>query len=183
MTTISAKNLDLYYSGTIKEKYTTARKLFQLHGQSLLQDQDIRDSLVQLQKGEADLNKQMQAMDMGTRCCACAARPGGGCCSSYMAGNTDSILLLINLLFGIDTRRRHNNGVDCCYLGTRGCIFTIKPIFCLNYNCSHIKDKASKDEMRTLELLTAELLGGQIELERSILEYLRKKNRRNNRNQ
>jgi hypothetical protein len=176
MTTIAAKNLVFYYSGTIRDKLTAARRLFRQHGQRLLQEQKILDALARLQKGEAALNKQMQAMDMGIRCRACAAGTGGGCCSSYMAENTDAILLLINLLLGIEIRRQHNNDIDCCYLGSQGCIFIIKPIFCLNYNCSHIRKAALKDEMFNLTKLTAVLLGGQTDLEGSILKHLKQKN-------
>ena len=171
MTTKAAKNLNAYYSGSVNDTLRVARQLFQEQGARLLQQQDILDALTKLQQGEAELNRHMQAMNMGRRCSACAAGTNGGCCSSFMAGNTDAILLLINLLLG-RAIKQHNNGDECCYLGPQGCIFIIKPIFCLNYNCGHIKEAATKKEMRALEMLSGALLGKQTELEAVILERL-----------
>lgn len=173
MTTIAAKNLASFYSGSINDKLRVARKIFQQHGQRLLQDQAIVKKLRELQQEEDALGRQMQAMDMGSRCSACAARPDGGCCSSYMAGNTDAVLLLINLLLGVAIEP-HNNGDECCYLGLQGCTFIIKPIFCLNYNCSHIKEAASKKEMATLENRAGILLSRQVSLEDLLLHLLQK---------
>ena len=174
MTTKAAKNLDTYYSGSIDDKLSMARQLFQQQGARLLSQQDILDALQGLQTGEAELNRQMQAMHMGRLCSSCAVGTNGGCCSSFMAGNTDAVLLLINLLLGRVIEKR-NNGDECCYLGPQGCIFIIKPIFCLNYNCGHIKEAATNGEMRDLELLTGALLGKQTKLEAVILERLEEK--------
>ena len=171
MPTIAARNIAFFYSGSINDKLRIARTIFQQHGQRLLQDQTIVEELRGLQQEEDALGRQMQEMDMGRRCSSCAARPDGGCCSSYMAGNTDAILLLINLLLGVQIEP-YNNGDECCYLGPQGCTFIIKPIFCLNYNCSHIKKAASKKEMATLEIRTGALLSRQISLEGLLLPKL-----------
>jgi len=170
--TIAAKNLDLYYSGTVEEKLTAARKLFTIYGSCLLQQQDIGDDLAGLRQHEAVLDAQMGAMQMGKRCSACAKEPGGGCCSSYMAGNTDAILLLINLLMGIEVSIQHTNEIDCCFLGSHGCILPIKPIFCLNYNCTHIQDAATLEEMRHLDKHAGTLLSLQTKTEGLLLELI-----------
>ena len=173
MTTTAAKHLDLYFSGTVEDKLTTGRQLFALHGSTLLQQEDIVASLNRLRQYEAMLTSRMEAMDMGRRCSSCAATPGGGCCSSYMAANTDAVLLLINLLIGMEVSIQHGNGIECCFLGSKGCILKIKPIFCLNYNCSHIKEAASIQQMALLEQAAAVLLGEQTLLETSLLEQIK----------
>ncbi len=173
MTTQAAKDLTNYYSGSIRAKLRAARQLHQQHGRRFLQNRNITDSLEALKRKAADLDEQMLAMGMGVRCSACAAEVNGGCCSSYMAGNTDAVVLLINLLLGV-TIKPADNGEECCYLGPRGCIFTIKPIFCLNYNCSHIRQAATTEEIKTLEIQAGALLSEQIGLETLLLQ-LRKK--------
>ena len=173
MTTQAEKDLTTYYSGSITDKLRVARRLYQQHGPRLLQNRDITDTLESLQHKANDLDEQMLAMGMGARCSACAARVDGGCCSSYMAGNTDGIVLLINLLLGISITPA-DNGEECCYLGPRGCIFTIKPIFCLNYNCSHIQQEATKEELKNLEIRTGALLSEQIGLEKLLLQLAEK---------
>ncbi len=173
MTTQAARNLTNYYSGSIEQKLSVARQLYQEHGRRFLQNRAITDALEALKRKAADLDEQMSAMGMGVRCSACAAEVNGGCCSSYMAGNTDAVVLLINLLLGI-TIKPVDNREECCYLGKMGCIFTIKPIFCLNYNCSHIRQAATTEEIKTLEIQTGALLSEQIGLETLLLK-LRKK--------
>ncbi len=173
MTTQAGLDLATYYSGSVREKLCTARRLYQQHGPRLLRNQDVARSLQVLRHKEAALDQQMQAMHMGDRCRACAARIGGGCCSSYMAGNTDAVVLLINLLLGVAIEPI-DNGDECCYLGPGGCMFTIKPIFCLNYNCSHIHQAATKEEMEALDMRAGALLSEQVELEKLLLQLVGK---------
>ena len=173
MTTQAARDLVTYYSGSITDKLRVARRLYQQHGPRLLQNQDITDTLESLQHKANDLDKQMEAMGMGARCSACGTRIDGGCCSSYMAGNTDAVVLLINLLLGISITPV-DNGEECCYLGPQGCIFLIKPIFCLNYNCSHIQQAATKEELRILAMRSGALLSEQIGLEKLLLQLAEK---------
>jgi len=170
--TQAAKQLNLYFSGSVEEKLEVSRRLFAEHGSSLLQQQEIIGGLARLQQDESALNEQMRAMDMGNRCSACAEQAGGGCCSGYMAGNSDAILLLINQLMGIEVKIQHANDVECCFLGSFGCTLQIKPIFCLNYNCSHIKEAASPRRMEKLEKRAAVLLGDQTDMESLLLELL-----------
>jgi len=161
-----------WYFSNIDETLALASALFDEHGQHLLANQDVADGLARLRCHEADLQEQMRAMDMGSRCGQCAARAGGGCCSAYMGGNADSVLLLINLLLHTDVRFQHDNGVDCRYLGQTGCILPIKPIFCLNYNCTHIKNAATETEMTLLDQRAATLLSAQRELETLLVDLL-----------
>ena len=56
--------------------------------------------------------------------------------------------------------------------GERGCIFTYKPMFCLNYNCKKIHDAASVGDLARLEKLTGQLLGKQHEAEQRLLEII-----------
>ncbi len=170
--TLAARHLNLYFSGSVEEKLEVSRQLFAEHGQSLLQQLEIITGLARLQHSENALNEQMLAMDMGSRCSACAAQATGGCCSGYMAANTDAILLLINQLMGIEVRVQHANDTECCFLGSMGCILQIKPIFCLNYNCSHINEAATTQQMLALEKKAGVLLGEQTALESLLLDLL-----------
>jgi hypothetical protein len=170
--TISAKNLNLYFSGTVKDKLVCARQLFTEHESDLMQQKNIRGGIAGLRRHEAVLDAHMGTMQMGSRCSACATKTDGGCCSSYMAGNTDAILLLINLIMGINVSIQHTNDIDCCFLGSHGCILSIKPIFCLNYNCTHIQKAATSEEMRLLDKYTGALLSLQTKIEGLLLELI-----------
>ena len=161
-----------WYFSDMEKTLSLARSLYRDHGARLSGDQDVGDGLARVRRHERALNLQMQRMDMGKRCGRCAAREGGGCCSAYMGGNADSILLLINMLLQKTVAFQHDNGIDCRYLGATGCILPIKPIFCLNYNCSHIRDAATNREMARLEGHAAGLLSAQTELETMLVDLL-----------
>lgn len=166
----AARNLELYFSGTVEEKLEVSRNLYRRHSHEILQLDYIKKNLSRLDEYEKILTRQMSIMDMGGRCSNCAAT-SGGCCSAYMAANSDAILLLINMLLEVDVIYRYNRK-ECCFLGRSGCILIIKPIFCLNYNCSQIQSSYPLEQMQELERLTAQLLGEQVILEGMLLECL-----------
>lgn len=165
-------NLDLFFSGTVDDKMLAMENLYGRYARLLLKDKAVTDSLVLLKEYVANLSAQMVGMDLGRLCSNCASHSDGGCCSSYMEANSDAILLLINRLHGIDVIRQHENLSECCFLSVSGCILPIKPMFCLNYNCKHIFDQATKTEMNRLEQLAGRLLTEQTKLESIILQNL-----------
>jgi Fe-S-cluster containining protein len=172
MTETSRHTLDRFFSGTVDYKMHAMDKLYNRHGRQLLADETITVSLALLKEYAAELSAYMQAMSLGPLCSNCASRTGGGCCSSYMEANSDVVLLLINRLYGINVTRQHDDSTDCCFLGHSGCILPIKPMFCLNYNCKHISDQATKKEMDDLEQLAGRLLTEQTRLESILLHNL-----------
>lgn len=159
-----------YFQGSIDHKLATARMLYKEHGAVLLRDNHIQEQLLLLKAASKGLNDQMVTMDMPSRCTRCAAR-GGGCCSALMADNSDALLLLINMLIGISIRRHHHSD-QCCFLGEQGCTLAIKPIFCLNYNCSHILTSSQPATLRQLEQSSATLLCRQTMLEAALLQFI-----------
>ena len=172
---VNNHDLDRFFSGETDEKITTMEELYALHHEVLLQDNIITDSLALIKEYCRILARQMLAMHLDQLCTACAGQKGGGCCSSYMEANSDVILLLINRLQGVAVCRQHEQTEECCFLGSRGCILPVKPIFCLNYNCIHIHNRSNKTEISTLEHLTGRLLTEQTRLEALLLRKIKNK--------
>lgn len=162
------------FFGTVDEKLEYAEELYQRFGKILLEDQPLCSELKLLDEYSQQVNSQMVAMRMGEQCSHCASLEGGGCCSNYMAGETDVLQILMNLLLGIETRKNSESQTECCYLQKNGCLFGIKPMFCLNYICTNIKQTATDEEMHTLQELTSKLLGKQYEVEKMLLNLVRK---------
>jgi len=80
--------------------------------------------------------------------------------------------LLMNMLAGVEVSIQQEEMVECCFLGVAGCILTMKPMFCLNYNCSHIKGKEEGASLHLLlEQRTCDLLRKQAVLEEILLEF------------
>ena len=162
------------YSGTVNDKLNQAGKLHANLGGRAASVPGLTEALGQLREHACALDEQMRAMEMGQRCGQCAATPGGGCCSAFMAGNADAVQLLINLLMGIDVIHREQSGENCGFLGPQGCLFLVKPIFCLNYNCSHILTGSEPGQLAALYQRAAAVLRQQTEVEGLLLEELRK---------
>lgn len=160
-----------FYSGDVVVKLAVARELYSRFGRVLLLLPEMRTQLTAVQADERALQEQMAAMGMGATCTQCASRPGGGCCSRFMAGENDVLQLLMNLLAGIQVTIQQDGDGECCFLGPTGCVLTLKPMFCLNYNCVHIKDKAQGEPLRLVEQRTGILLTRQAVLEQLLLDF------------
>ncbi len=142
--------MNALYFAPVDAKLDLARQLFRQHGARLAADPALTALLGDLERLGEKLAGQMTAMELGTLCGACAARPDGGCCSAFMANETDAVLLLINLLSGRRVERlRDDLDPECCFLGPRGCTLEPKPLFCLNYNCRAIQALPQIDSLLT----------------------------------
>ena len=87
-----------------------------------------------------------------------------------MAGNTDVAQLVINRMLGVEVREVNDRDEECRYLGDTGCIFSVKPVFCLNYNCKHILSHGRDESLRLLDQRSGQLLQYQLDIEKRLLE-------------
>ena len=169
---LSALFLPTLYEGSPKEKLACAR--FLAHSlrsyPKILADLNL--VLPALTEAVRELAKQMDSMGMGLLCCRCAATSGGGCCSAFMAANCDVPQLLLNLLLHGEIDMQEYDRESCAFLGPKGCLFTVKPIFCLNYNCQHILLGSSKANLQSLYAKAASVLSQQLFFENNLLTFL-----------
>ena len=171
MTTRAAWLVQHFYSGTPADKLAAAHRLHAVFA-ARPEDAQLAAALDEL-RGQAEaLAAHMRSLDFATLCTACASRPDGGCCSAYMADNVDAVLLLINLLLGGDVRPVGTDPANCRFLGERGCVFLIKPIFCLNYNCRAILDTTPAAGLAELFRRAATVLSQQTRVEELLLARL-----------
>ena len=172
--TFSPPLLARIFQGTVTSRLDFAREVFATSREALTSDPDIAQALAEMQTLASTLDRQMLTMAMDSLCSRCAASPGGGCCSLEMAGETDAIQMLMNMLTGVTVTMVRNDGQECCFLGRQGCIFTFKPMFCLNYNCRRIVLAAKDGQLQDLERITGSLLGTQYRTEQLIIRRLGK---------
>lgn len=159
-----------FFSGTVESRLKIGRALCTAIGPQLMHDQLFIQSFDVLRDYAESLDQHMKMMDMGKSCTLCSTENNsGGCCSLTMAGETDAIQFLMNMLNGVAVHLVRDDGKECSFLGERGCIFTFKPIFCLNYNCNKIKTSACSEDLKKLERLTGKLLVKQYEIETMLL--------------
>jgi hypothetical protein len=116
----------------------------------------------------------MQNTTIPEQCTVCATtKKNGGCCSLAMADENDSFLLLANLLVGNEVRVQRDDGRECSFLGPAGCSLHFKPMFCLNYLCSHIRERLAPEDMQKLDRATGLLLQSQYRIEQMLLAELK----------
>lgn len=157
------------YADDVSTKIANAQTLFNCYGDWLRSDGRAAAVLKTIRQRADNLQEVMVALGMPRFCTACGARPEGGCCSAEMANETDAILILMNMLLGQEVARQREDGLECMFLGSRGCSLFLKPIFCLNYNCTKIKHGLSPAELSKLERASARLLQEQLVMEGLIL--------------
>ena len=129
--------------------------------------------LPELQRAAGVLAEHMQRMQLGDICRACATRPGGGCCSASMAANSDVPLMVLNLLLGASIRTQEHSQDACCFLGSNGCLFVVKPIFCLNYYCRQLQERLLSTEQQVLDSAANQVLARQCAWEEQLLGLMR----------
>jgi len=163
------------FSGDGTDKLKKAEEIAKEFGSLLLVEKGVQEQLEKVKAAVGDLDAHMAAMDMGKTCSSCAATPKGGCCSAYMGHeNNDALQLLMNLLAGVDVKLVRDDGVECCFLATAGCILLFKPVFCLNYLCARIRDDSEGNDLSLLEQKTGALLTAQSILEQRLIEFFRR---------
>ncbi|WP_310600453.1 hypothetical protein [Desulfobulbus sp.] len=173
MTIANDRLLRILYEGRPIDKLATAEALHAELAPRLKALPPLAAELDGLRLECRTLAGQMEAMQLGRLCSRCAARPDGGCCSALMADNTDALQILINLLLDVPVAVRSESGENCCFLGPTGCPFPAKPIFCLNYNCSHILTGAAPADLAVLYRRAATVLSRQTRIEDLLLDAVR----------
>ena len=169
--------IDIFYSGPVLSRLAASCIVYRQFQERLRGDVYFMREFTLLTRHAHAVGSHMAAMNLGPLCVRCSSRPSGGCCSLYMAGETHALQMLMNLLAGIDIQVVRNNGSDCIFLGNGGCIFLFKPMFCLNYNCTHIHRASTPSQIETLARLTGVLLVKQFEVEQYLLTLIRQEKR------
>jgi hypothetical protein len=119
------------------------------------------------------VNQWMQNVGIPALCTACAATGvNGGCCSLAMADESDTVLLLVNLLAGNEVRVQRIDELECSFLGTAGCSLRFKPMFCLNYLCRRIRQGLAPAKLGRLERFSGLLLQSQYQIEQLLVTTL-----------
>lgn len=159
--------------GSLPRKIHSAHLLHDQMGPTLMSVPSIRQQLALLTDRADAVIWLMHDVGMPAACTVCAATGiNGGCCSLAMANETDTVLLLVNLLAGNEVSIQRTDGQECTFLGPAGCSLHFKPMFCLNYLCHRIRQLLPSAELVRLERLSGLLLQSQYQIEQLLLTTL-----------
>jgi len=163
-----------YFWGTLTRKILLAHQLYEEQGSALLAQPCIVQQLELMNERAAAVSRSMINTDIPMQCTVCATiGKNGGCCSLAMADESDTILLLANLLAGNEVQVQRDDGRECSFLGPAGCSLRFKPMFCLNYLCSQIRQRLAPENLHKLDRTTGLLLQGQYRTEQILLAALK----------
>ena len=150
-----------------------AKRLHADCGEALLADPALGPQMESHRQALRRTRSVMEEEGVFAACASCAARVQGGCCFCGVEEWYDPVLLLVNLLLGVQIPLSRELEEGCLFLGSGGCELTAKHSFCLNYLCPALKAGLKVDaEKRLLSVIGEELLSGW-ELERGIHRWLR----------
>lgn len=83
-------------------------------------------------------------------CRDCDRREGGSCCGAGLEHHYSGIILLINLLLGVDVPKRRHDPAGCFFLGEKGCTLLARHVICVNYLCKRINDRILPEKIAAL---------------------------------
>lgn len=92
--------------------------------------------------------------------CGDCERNGGSCCGAGLENRYTDLLLLINLLLGVELPAERRDRRSCFFLGEHGCRLAARHVLCINYLCHGITSRI--DPSRITELRAHE--GNEIHL-------------------
>ena len=118
-----------------------ARSLYQTHGENLLNDETLFGMLMQIDRNIGATQDEMTATGVADECADCALHGEGTCCSERTGHKCDSTLLLLNLLLGRSLPGKPQSHDQCYFLTSRGCVLRARPIICVNFVCSRLREK------------------------------------------
>ncbi len=125
--------------GPILEKIHAARQLFNARGPELLNDPSVGRLLGVLERQVARSQKAMLDLGVVEACRMCEEEEGGSCCGAGIENHYSVVLLLMNLLMGIQLPESRQQEKGCFFLGARGCILKARQVLCVNYLCTAIQ--------------------------------------------
>jgi len=160
-----------YCNNRVEYKVALARHLQANFAQALLQDEEIRSRLLQLDENIEATWKEMVSIGVVRECSDCAVREGS-CCGAGMENSYDEVLLLINLLLGRNLPSRAYDSNSCYFLGENGCLLRAREVICVNYLCGGIWRNIEKEKLIHLQKIAGQELKTLFVLEEDIKKII-----------
>ncbi|MBW2622147.1 MAG: hypothetical protein JRD68_04525 [Deltaproteobacteria bacterium] len=131
----------------VATEISRAGKLFARQGKKLLEDDLLRDLLKEYEDSISKTNRTMQDIGIARACASCAASQTESCCFEGAAQWYDRVLLLVNLLMGVDLPSGPGRTGHCRFVGREGCELRARYSYCVNYLCPDINASLGRENV------------------------------------
>jgi len=143
----------------IEEKIAVARELYDLWGEALLEDEEISPLFPRYSEAVHKSNKIMEKFGTFEECYLCTVIDQKGCCKIGLENECTVLILLLNLLLGVDFPKEREVPGRCFFVGPRGCKIFARPMLCRDYFCIRHHQKLSEEQMAKItQVLNEELV-------------------------
>ena len=158
----------------LERRLAVAQELYAAHGAALRGDPEISRLLIEYLQSIGRSQAMMQRHGVFAACAECAGTHGGAsCCFAGAEEWYGELLLLINLLLGVELPVQGDGGQDCFFNGPQGCRLTAHFAICLNFFCPELTQRLGPDRLARLRRQVGrELIAGQV-LEGALLGWFR----------
>jgi len=148
-------------AGNVDALIHKAEALYRRYGDVLSEDGTVIELLSEYQNNIAATNRLMHTGDIVKTCSMCATEKPGSCCMQDVEGWYDPVLLLINLLMGVEFPAYRELSGHCIFVGNRGCKLIARYPFCVSYLCPRLKDLLGPTQtQRLITVAGKELFSG-----------------------
>ncbi len=158
----------------LERRLAVARELYAAHGAALLGDREISRLLAEYLQAIGRGQAMMRDHGVFAACAECAGKQGGAsCCFAGAEEWYGEVLLLTNLLLGVELPGPGDPGQDCFFNGPQGCRLTAHFAICLNFFCPELNHRLGPERLAQLRRQVGrELIAGQV-LEGALLRWFR----------
>lgn len=135
---------------TIKEKIGWAEEIHSRLGPKIMEDKQVRELLKTLRENIGSTYQCMDETGVSQECTLCAQKTGS-CCGKGIEEKCDKVILLINLLMGVELPHERELEDGCFFQGPHGCKLRARETICINYLCTPLQEKIDQENIIRLQ--------------------------------
>jgi len=156
----------------IDEAITRSRLIHHHYGGSILEEKGLIDLLEGYRVAIRTTRDLMQRMGMVKACSVCAEEKAGGCCFEGVEEWYDDLLLLVNLLLGVELPHHREIDGECLFLGRQGCKLAARYSFCINFLCPALIASLKRSQREDFASVAGDEIAKGWELEKALRRWL-----------
>jgi len=143
----------------IEEKIAVAKELYELWAEDLREDEEIKPLLSRYTEAVRASDRVMEEFGTFEECYICTVIDQKGCCKIGLENECTVLILLLNLLLGVNFPEEREVPGRCFFVGPKGCKIFARPMLCRDYFCIRHHQKLSEEQMaRITQVLNDELV-------------------------
>jgi hypothetical protein len=158
----------------MEQEIRQARALYSVFGQRLMKERGIAQGIQAYQAAISETYARMADLGIIEACTQCATTRAGSCCFHGVEEWYDHVVLLINLLLGVELPETREMPGGCLFLGIQGCKLVARNAFCVNYLCPGLIDSLAEGKKKDLLSVSGKELFCGWELEKALHSRLHK---------